>query len=98
MRRLIVVRATIAQDDHLVGHHLSAEVTLPVVVLPTARLQPALHIYLLSFSEVLLANLCQRSPGDHIEPLGFFATFAIRGNPCAARGKTERGDRFASRW
>jgi len=44
------------------------------------------EIAILAFRKFLAADLGQISPGDHIEPFRFLATFTIRSNPGTAGG------------
>jgi len=54
---VIVTTNTFAENDHLVGHDLGSKVPLAVAILPTASLEPALNIDLLSPGEMLITNL-----------------------------------------
>jgi hypothetical protein len=58
--------------------------SLAVLVFPIASLQPALNINLLAFTENLIANLGQITPGYNIKPFGFLTAFAVGSRPCSA--------------
>jgi len=47
------------------------------VVFPTPGLQSPFDVYLLAISEAIPANLCQRTPGDDVEPFLLFVSLAL---------------------
>ena len=63
---MVIVTDTIAQDYHLVGNHLRAEVPLPTIILPTPCLKPSLDIYLLTFAKVLPLEMAKAQQAGEI--------------------------------
>src|SRR5258707_12343576 len=89
--------ASIPQDDHLVGDEFSPKMALALIVFPAASLETAFDIDLLIFLEVRFADFGEVAPGDNVEPLVFFAAFALGADPASTGNNAEARDRTATR-
>ena len=78
---VMTLSAAFTEQDHLIGDQFSAEVFLAGLIFPAACLQTAFDVDLLVLAEVGLADFREGSPGDDVEPFGFFSPFAFRGRP-----------------
>jgi CRP-like cAMP-binding protein len=93
--RRVGIFASITKHHHFIRNDLNTYVFIPIVIIPASSLHASLDKNELTFSEVLFANLCQRAPGDDIEPFCFGVLLAIGRLPCSGSGNCICGNRPA---
>lgn len=65
------------EEDHVVGLDLGAVARLPILILPGARLEPAIDIYSAALVQMVVAGFRQAAPHNHTRPLRLCALLAL---------------------